>query len=316
MTSTSSVRTCYNCGDPNHFARWCPHNTAMTNVNRTAVTIGQTPIPALPPPPTFVPPPPPPPLQANVGVLSGSSTGQYSKGTGWTNLSRRVAVLEDSVGKMKAWYDAAIEKEVPHREEKENVSKEKEKEERRLNKKREREALNKKFHDAMNARLDEMYEVVRGQKRRGNNGEPTMEKLLKEIEKLQLAQSTVGRNHGASTSGPPICDDTLLAKMMQEHKDMEVKLEMVAVVNKRVESLEESLKAVKQQHEHALQEAENWKKQALRSGNKWSWLAKSPSSQLKMPSTTPCKSTLERPSIDPTQLAQLHTLEVNALKEM
>ncbi|GBG65725.1 hypothetical protein CBR_g52319 [Chara braunii] len=193
---------------------------------------------------------------------------------------------------------------------------EKEEEERRLNEKREREALNKKLHDAMNARLDEMYEVVHGQKRSGNDGAPTMEKLLKEIEKLQLAQSTVVRNDGASTSRPPIRDDALLAKMMQEHEDMKGKLETAAVVNKRVELLEESVKAVKQQHEHALQEAEIWKKEALRYGNKRSWLATSLSSQLKMPLTTPRKSTLERPFVDPNQLAQLHTLEVNALKEM
>ncbi|GBG63745.1 hypothetical protein CBR_g39289 [Chara braunii] len=141
-----------------------------------------------------------------------------------------------------------------------------------------------------------------------------MQKLLKEIEKLQLAQSATAKNDSASTSRPP--DDALLAKMMQEHEEMKMKLEAAAVANKHVETVEESLRMIKQQHELAMQEAESWKREALRSGNKRSRLATSPPSQLKMPSTTPRKSSVERPTVDPTQLAQLHMLEVNTLKEL
>ncbi|GBG71639.1 hypothetical protein CBR_g9055 [Chara braunii] len=317
MASTSSVRTCYNCGDPNHFARWCPHKTAAATGN---LGTGNAPILTLPTPPislpTLPPPPPPPASQTTVGGVSGNTNGQYTKGSGWFNLNQRMAVLEETVVKMKTWYDLAMANELARKEEEEKLKKAKEEEERRLLDKKEREALNKELHDAMNARLDVVYEAVRGQKQADVSGEEKMEKLLKEIEKLQVAQSEVTNNSGASTSRPSVHDDALLAKMMQEHEDMKRRVALASAANKRAETLEASLRTIKQQQELAMQEVETWKKEALRTGNKRSRLATSSSAQLKIPATPPRKSSNDRPSIDPLQLAQLHTLEVNALKEL
>ncbi|GBG82218.1 hypothetical protein CBR_g34500 [Chara braunii] len=167
----------------------------------------------------------------------------------------------------------------------------------------------------MNARLDSMYEVVRGQKQNGAAEEQKIDSLFKEVEELRLAQGGE-RNDGASTSWPAIRDDALLARIMQEHEEMKAKQETVTAVNQRVEALEASLKAIKQQHEAALKDNEDWKKEALRTGNKRSRLATSPSSQLKIPSSVPRRPSAETGSVDPTQLAQLHTLQVNALKQL
>ncbi|GBG83322.1 hypothetical protein CBR_g37035 [Chara braunii] len=163
----------------------------------------------------------------------------------------------------------------------------------------------------MNARLDSMYEVVRGQKQNSAADDQRIENLLKEVEKLRLAQSSAVRNDGASTSRPVVCDDALLARIMHEHEEIKAKLDAATTTNQRVETLEASLKSIKQQHEEALQEAEDWKKETLKSGNKRSRMATSPSSQLKVPS-----SAIRRPVTDTSQLTHLYTLEVNALKEL
>ncbi|GBG58975.1 hypothetical protein CBR_g24324 [Chara braunii] len=96
-------------------------------------------------------------------------------------------LLEETVAKMKVWYDVAVANEAARKEEEENQRKIKQEEERRLNEKKEREALNKELHDVMNARLDSMYEVVRGQKQNSTADDQRIENLLKEVEKLWLA---------------------------------------------------------------------------------------------------------------------------------
>ncbi|GBG76593.1 hypothetical protein CBR_g22472 [Chara braunii] len=132
-----------------------------------------------------------------------------------------------------------------------------------------------------------------------------------------MAHSLMARSDGATTSGQAVRDDALLARILHEHEEMKVKMEVAEVANKRAESLEEALRLMKQRHEDALQEAETWKKEALQSDNKRSRVAISPSSQLRMPpAATPRKTPAERPPCDPSQLVHLHALEVNALKEL
>ncbi|GBG62184.1 hypothetical protein CBR_g29384 [Chara braunii] len=168
----------------------------------------------------------------------------------------------------------------------------------------------------MNARLDAVCESFRNQRKSSAADDQKIEKLEKEIESLRLSHDRVVRNDGASTSQPIVRDDAVLARLLQGHEEM--KLRPAAVANKRVEPLEEALRIMKQQHESALTDAENWKKEARRSGNKRSRLAASPSSQLKMaPSSTPRNAQVERPAVYPAQLVHLHTLEkLKDLKEL
>ncbi|GBG64769.1 hypothetical protein CBR_g46725 [Chara braunii] len=77
--------------------------------------------------------------------------------------------------------------------------------------------------------------------------------------------------------------------------------------------MEEELCTLKQAREVALQEAEAWKKEALKSGNKRSRLATSPSSGLEIPSAATCAPSKERRN---SRLRELHNLEVDALKGM
>ncbi|GBG80390.1 hypothetical protein CBR_g30758 [Chara braunii] len=179
------------------------------------------------------------------------------------------------------------------------------------------------MNDAMNARFETVCDAFRGQKKNSEADVQKIQVLEKKIQGLKVAQSTMARNDGASTTKMGVRDDALLARILQKHEEMKAKMDVATAANKRVESLEEALRVLKQQHEDAVLEAENWKKEALQTGNKRSRMATSPTSTLKIPSSTlkispdatPRKTPVERVE-DPSQLMQLHTLEVNALKEL
>ncbi|GBG67908.1 hypothetical protein CBR_g1027 [Chara braunii] len=98
---------------------------------------------------------------------------------------------------------------------------------------------------------------------------------------------------GASTSKAAGGDDAFLARMMQEQEMMKQRLETAMKACQKMESLEEEIQTLKKSQEEAVMEAKNWKREALKSGNKRSRIATSPSAHLK-----------------------LHTLEVEALKEL
>ncbi|GBG87602.1 hypothetical protein CBR_g45754 [Chara braunii] len=187
---------------------------------------------------------------------------------------------------MKAWYDEAMVKAALKKQEEEKLKKEKEEEDRRLKEKKDREAFQKEMNHAMNARLESVCDAFRGQKKNAEVDVQKIEALGKEIQGLKVAHSTMARNDGTSTSRMGVQDDALLARILQEREETKAKMEVATVANKRAESLEEALRLLKQQHEDALLEAENWKKEALQTGNKWSRLATSPSSTLKRSSST------------------------------
>ncbi|GBG83367.1 hypothetical protein CBR_g37081 [Chara braunii] len=145
-----------------------------------------------------------------------------------------------------------------------------------------------------------------------------LEKLKEQVERLQRgAKSGVDRS-GASSSQAAVNNDRLIARLLQEQERMKAKMESAVSACKRVEALESEIRVLKQQQGEAVQEAERWKREALKSGNKRSRFASSPSySAQKPPVATPRRSpSRERPVADPTQLKQLHNLEVEALKEL
>ncbi|GBG65283.1 hypothetical protein CBR_g50325 [Chara braunii] len=194
-------------------------------------------------------------------------------------------------------------------QEEERLRKEREEEERRIREKQERESFQKELSQEWN----DKFESVCGTLRSSNlNVERELELLKRQIEDLKISQKQ-GVHPGASTSTQTTGNDALLARMLQEHEDMKTSLERASGACKKVESLEAELRTLKQSHEEAVTEAEAWKKEALKSRNKRSRLTISPSSELKMPpATTPANK--DRPVTDPSQLQQLHNLEVDALK--
>ncbi|GBG85006.1 hypothetical protein CBR_g39470 [Chara braunii] len=139
--------------------------------------------------------------------------------------------------------------------------------------------------------------------------------LKKEVKKLRLQARSSGveiKGGGVRSTG----NDEAIACIMHEHEEMKAKVEQVAGTAGRIQLLEEEIKLLKQMREEALQEAQVWKKEALRPGNKRGCIAMTPDSKLKshLP-TTPAKS-IARPAGNPMELTQLHRLEVASLKEL
>ncbi|GBG80205.1 hypothetical protein CBR_g30571 [Chara braunii] len=223
---------------------------------------------------------------------------QYVKGSGWFHTNQRVAVLEEHVALLKNWYDAEMAKLLAKRQEEEWLQKMQEEEERRLKEKQERERFQKELSDEWHAKFESACGALRSN---SNRVDHELEKLKKQIEDLKISQRQ--GTSGASTSNPAIGNDALLARVLQEHEDLKSRF-----------SLEVELRTLKQSREEALQEVETWKNEALKSGNKRSRLATSPSSGLKMPPTITPAPRKERSGADASKLQQLHNLEVDALK--
>ncbi|GBG75881.1 hypothetical protein CBR_g21123 [Chara braunii] len=274
------------------------------NPGSSASTAPSAPLLALPAPATTsnLPPPPPlPPLPASNNTTSTSapvmssgtatSNGQYGKGSGWYNTNQRVAALEETVSLLKNWYGAEMAKILAKWAEEARLLKEREDEERRLKEKQDREKFQKELSDTWNAKFESVCGALRANKG-SNASEVEIEKLKKQIEDLRVNQRHGLTNPGASTSAPTTGNDALLARILQEHDDMKDTVRGCC--------------RLRQSREEALQEAETWKKEALKSGNKRSRIATSPSSSLKMPpAATPAKG-----------LQEIHNLEVEALKAL
>ncbi|GBG91329.1 hypothetical protein CBR_g52215 [Chara braunii] len=163
--------------------------------------------------------------------------------------------------------------------EEEGVKREKAEEENKLKAKKERDDFHALISAEMNTKMDRMFEVVRGKS--APTQEQEIAKLKKQIEKLQSLQmlkngSTSQTNwNGTSCSGNQVAQDEVFARLMQSQEELKSKLE------KRVESIEGEIRSLKLMKDEATAEAEVWKKEALRTGNKRSRIALSPSAQLR-----------------------------------
>ncbi|GBG83361.1 hypothetical protein CBR_g37075 [Chara braunii] len=222
-------------------------------------------------------------------------------------------LLEENVTLLKNWYDAEMAKLLAKRQEEERLRKKHEEEERRVKEKQDRENFQKELSDVWNAKFESVCGTL------CSNTTPAdrdLEMLKKQIEDLKVSQRHGVLHSGASTSNPSVGNDALLARVLLEHEDMKSRLENMAGACKRVEMLEAELRQLKQSREEALQEAETWKNEALKSGNKRSRLATSPSSGLKMPPAATLAPSKERRGVGTCQLGELHNLEVDALKGM
>ncbi|GBG62094.1 hypothetical protein CBR_g28570 [Chara braunii] len=165
------------------------------------------------------------------------------------------------------WYDAKMTKLAARQQEEEKLQREREAEERRLKEKREREEFHKELSDTWNAKFESACGVLCGNKNAVVNDQE-LEKLKKQIEMLQLGQKQMAGNLEASTSKATATNDALLARVLQEHENMKAQLDAAAGACKHVELLESEVRMLKQSCDVAIEEAEAWKKKALRFGNK------------------------------------------------
>ncbi|GBG62590.1 hypothetical protein CBR_g31226 [Chara braunii] len=139
-------------------------------------------------------------------------------------------------------------------------------------------------------------------------------KLDKVCEALAGKQDKVPAKGTGEASSSYTHQDDAIAILMRRQEEMRIKLELAVGAQKKVESLEAQVCSLEKLRDEITAEAETWKKEALRSGNKRSRIALSPSAQSREAClTTPVKSTC-RPQVDMSHLKELHNLEVNALK--
>ncbi|GBG70547.1 hypothetical protein CBR_g6673 [Chara braunii] len=141
-----------------------------------------------------------------------------------------------------------------------------EEEESRSKEKKDREEFQKQLNDAWNAKFEAMCGSLRSGRGAGAN-EEEINKLKKQVESLQI-RNTQGNSLGASTSKAAGGDDAFLARMMQEQEIIKQPMETAMKACQRMESLEEEIRTLKKAEEEAVMEAEIWKKEALKSGNK------------------------------------------------
>ncbi|GBG69955.1 hypothetical protein CBR_g4782 [Chara braunii] len=225
LPTSTIVRTCFNCGDPGHFARWCPHRQQGVNPSNALVPTASTPLLTLPSSSS----------NSNVGVVAT----QY-KNTGWYDAKQRLIILESTVAEMKIRRDAEIEREKTRKEEEEKKQKEKEEEERRSREKKDREEFQAQMMETMNSRMDKMDESIN--KKNGGDAKSEVETLRKEVERLQKLQiqgassSTVAKN---TDNGDLIC------RMLREQEAMKVRLEEAASMQRKLDAMVKEVEALR-----------------------------------------------------------------------
>ncbi|GBG68555.1 hypothetical protein CBR_g3099 [Chara braunii] len=261
------VQNCYNCGQPGHISRFCPLPDRRLNGGQQSVSTAIVPAQPLA---TY-------PSTSNVGTSTPYYSGQYNNGGGGSGLGRRVSSLEEIVGRINSKHeaDAARESQAGGR----RTKREQEEDDRRQKERKEREEFQSSIRLELSTKLDVVREAVNGKKAsdvdeiaklrmqiemlckqkepamdRKNTDSEEVRKLRARVEELQRAAST-------SATGPMGNTDEL-ARLRREQLDVKTATE------KRLANLEEVIFALQKQCEVAEANAEAWKSEALRPGNK------------------------------------------------
>ncbi|GBG69641.1 hypothetical protein CBR_g4470 [Chara braunii] len=263
------VRTCYNYGQPGHISRYCPLPDRRLN----GVQSGNTAI--VPSQPLLTVPP------AGVGTTIPFYPNQFNGGGSGSGLGRRVSTLEEIVGKINSKHEADEARERLQREEEERKKRERE-EERREKEKKQREDFQSLMHKEMSTKLDKVCDAVNGKKageseeimnlnaqiedlRQSLKGkqkvveDEEVTKLRAEVERLKRGRDVAST---WTTVTRLVSEAEELARLRREQVDTQ------AATNKRLASLEEVIHALQKQCELAEANAEAWRSEALRPGNK------------------------------------------------
>ncbi|GBG82764.1 hypothetical protein CBR_g36294 [Chara braunii] len=223
---------------------------------------------------------------SNVGIAAPYYSGYYNNGGSGSGLGRRVSTLEEIVGKINSKHEADEARERARKEEEDQKKKEQDEEQRRMREKKDREELQGQMHKEMTAKLDVVREAIDG-KKTGDAEE--LEKLKAQVELLCRQQSNVetgGKNAGeesevvrlraqvkalkqaqevASTSATVTRAASEAEEMVRMRREQ---VEAKTAMEKRLVAMEEVIFALQKQCEVAEANAEVWRIEAMRSGNK------------------------------------------------
>ncbi|GBG61129.1 hypothetical protein CBR_g19206 [Chara braunii] len=246
--SSSIVRNCYNCGQPEHLSRFYPLpdrrlvGSFTANVNTSTAIV---------------------PAQRNI-VVTYPATGVnyvnfgYGYGGG---LKPRVETLETTVTELKAYRDAVVEQERIKTEEEKIIKKEKEDEERRAREKKKTEELHLKINVNIAEQLKPVRELLETKAVKGRECDEVV-KLRLEIENLKMVQKkNIG---GCSTSES---DFDQYKRELEEERGR---------ADHRFVVMEEEIARLKKANEEVLNSAETWRLETLRPGNKRGCVAVTP----------------------------------------
>ncbi|GBG80431.1 hypothetical protein CBR_g30896 [Chara braunii] len=298
MPYSSIVRTCYNCGDPGHFVKWCPHPKPANP--QSAIVPSHVPLLTLASNSVSNP---------NV-VASTSATGQFPRGFGRGQTKQGMDYLEHTLAEIKIRHESEIEKEKNLKAEEEKNARETAEEERREAEKGDREEFRKQLTDSMNIRLDGVVDLLRSK-----GGSSEVEALRREVERLG------GRNVPvvaltSSTQATIHDNDGLLAKMMAEQERMKNQLEQALQAKQCLEVIEKEMNEVIRARDEDRADAEKWQQEALCPGKRGCINLTTPAAKtLFRPSTsTPLKSPVA--SVDLKRISDMHRLKVETIQEM
>ncbi|GBG89607.1 hypothetical protein CBR_g49397 [Chara braunii] len=156
----------------------------------------------------------------------------------------------------------------------------------------------------MNTKIDRIYETMNVKKKQGEPDET--ERLKAEIEKLRLMMMNQG-----TVVGPPATVETTVRRLSEEERLRRSKED----ADKRIASLEEEVSLLRRLNDNATREAEVWRQEAHRPGNKGGSIAieETPATHSRIrPRCTLVKSQTSAR----ITMAEAHAREVQALKEL